>query len=144
MSTETAYILAADALLITHTLFVAFVVLGLVAIYVGYWLSWSWVRNHWFRLIHLGGIGFVVLQSWAGLICPLTTWEMQLREKAGQSTYEGSFIQHWLQSLLYYEAPDWVFLLIYTLFGTLVLASWFVVRPKRRSRNESSDKSFKS
>ena len=51
--------------------------------------------------------------------------------KAGEAGYEGSFIQHWLQSILYYSAPDWVFSLAYTVFGALVLASWFVVRPER-------------
>ena len=132
MLSESTYILAADALLIAHVLFVVFVVFGLVAIYLGFWFSWGWVRNFWFRILHLGGIGFVVLESWAGVICPLTIWENQLRDKAGQSTYEGSFIQHWLQSLLYYEAPDWVFLVVYTVFGGLVLASWFIVKPRRR------------
>ncbi|MGV6826331.1 MAG: DUF2784 domain-containing protein [bacterium] len=131
MATESTYLLAADALLVAHTLFVGFVVLGLAAIYVGYWLSWHWVRNFWFRVLHLWGIGFVVLESWIGVICPLTTWEMQLRTAAGQSTYEGSFIQHWLHTLLYYEAPGWVFTVIYTAFGGLVLASWFIVRPSQ-------------
>lgn len=133
---ESAYLLAADALLIAHTLFVVFIVLGLVAIYFGFWLSWRWVRNFWFRILHLGGIVFVVLESWVGVICPLTIWEMQLREKAGQSIYEGSFIQHWLQSLLYYDAPDWVFVVIYTVFGSFVIASWFIVRPRRHSNSD--------
>ncbi len=62
---------------------------------------------------------------------PLTSWEMALRAKAGEAGYEGSFIQHWLQSILYYSAPDWVFIVAYTVFGALVLASWFVVRPER-------------
>ena len=132
MLTEASYILAADALLITHALFVVFVVLGLVSIYLGFWFSWRWVRNYWFRILHLGGIGLVVLEAWTGIMCPLTVWEMKLREKAGQSIYEGSFIQHWLQSFLYYEAPDWVFLVVYTIFGSLVLASWFFVRPRGR------------
>jgi hypothetical protein len=140
MPAESAYILAADALLLAHVLFVAFVVVGLAAIYLGAWLSWSWVRNYWFRILHLGGIVLVSLESWAGAICPLTIWEMQLREKAGQSTYEGSFIQHWLQSLLYYDAPDWVFTLIYTVFGSIVVASWFIVQPRRRSDSESPKK----
>ena len=43
--------------------------------------------------------------------------------------YEGSFIGHWLQQLLYYEAPHWVFVSAYSLFGLLVLASWWWVRP---------------
>jgi len=65
-----------------------------------------------------------------GALCPLTIWEVALREKAGAETYSGSFIQHWFQSLLYYSAPEWVFIVVYTLFGSLALASWFVVRPK--------------
>lgn len=126
------FLIFADALLVLHTLLVAFVILGLVATFVGYFLGWHWVRNVWFRLAHLLVIGVVVLQSWLGVICPLTSWEMALRAKAGQAGYEGSFIQHWLQSILYYSAPDWVFILAYTVFGALVLASWFVVRPGRQ------------
>lgn len=122
-------LMLADALLIFHTLLVAFVILGLVAVYAGHFRKWQWVRNFWFRLSHLTVIAIVVLQSWFGLICPLTEWEMALRESAGDSGYDGSFIQHWLQSILYYSAPEWVFVLGYTVFGVLVLVSWFVVRP---------------
>jgi len=71
------------------------------------------------------------LQSWLGAICPLTVWEMNLRDMAGDSVYEGSFIAHWLQTLLYYRAAEWVFVLLYTLFGALVIASWYWVRPRR-------------
>lgn len=131
MSQESLYLLAADAILIAHVLFVAFVVLGLLEIYVGRWLSWDWVRNFWFRLIHLGAITVVVLQSWASVICPLTTWEVRLREKANAETYEGSFIQHWLQTLLYYQAPEWLFITAYTAFAGLVIISWFIVPPLR-------------
>lgn len=130
MSTQSLLILA-DTILVVHVLFVAFVVLGLLAIYVGYFLKWRWVRNNVFRVIHLGAIGYVVGQAWLGEICPLTTWEMALREQAGAVTYSGSFIQHWLQGLLYYSAPEWVFIALYTVFGGLVLASWWVVRPGR-------------
>ncbi|OJA04251.1 DUF2784 domain-containing protein [Halomonas sp. QHL1] len=126
-------ILLADALLILHVLFVAFVVLGLFAVYVGYFLNWQWVRNRVFRIVHLCAIGYVVVQAWLGVVCPLTIWEMALRAKAGTATYSGSFIQHWLHSLLYYSAPEWVFVVVYTLFGTLVLASWFVVKPRQRA-----------
>ena len=45
--------------------------------------------------------------------------------------YEGSFIAYWMQSLLYYRAEEWVFILLYTLFAVLVVASWYWVRPKR-------------
>lgn len=121
----------ADLLLVFHTLLVVFVIFGLVATLVGYFRQWNWVRNLWFRLSHLVVIGIVVLQAWLGVLCPLTIWELALRAKAGQGGYEGSFIQHWLETILYYNAPDWVFILVYTLFGTLVLASWFLVKPRR-------------
>ena len=131
MFPESKHLMAADAILVIHVLFVAFVVFGLVAIYLGKWRSWNWVYGFRFRVFHLAAIGYVVLQSWLGAICPLTTWEMQLRERAGATTYSGSFIQHHLHNILYYEADTWVFVTVYTLFGALVLASWFIVRPKR-------------
>jgi Protein of Unknown function (DUF2784) len=66
------------------------------------------------------------------MICPLTIWEMSLRAKAGDTVYTGSFIAHWLQTLLFYRAPEWAFILLYTFFGALVIASWYWVRPKRQ------------
>jgi len=58
---------------------------------------------------------------------------MALRKEAGADTYAGSFIQHWLQKLLYYSAPDWAFMLVYTGFACIVLVSWFLVRPNKCS-----------
>ncbi len=124
------YLVLADSLLVLHVAFVAYVVLGLLMIYLGHFLSWSWVRNLWFRTTHLIAIGIVVVQSWLGVICPLTTWEMALRSRAGDASYEGSFIQHWLHAILYFSAPEWVFILSYSVFGGLVLLSWFVIRPR--------------
>ncbi|MBT8088371.1 MAG: DUF2784 domain-containing protein, partial [Gammaproteobacteria bacterium] len=83
MNSNSVLLLIADGLLLLHTLFVLFVVIGLLLIVAGRFLSWDWVRNPWFRLVHLVCIGIVVVQSWFGIVCPLTTWEMALREKAG-------------------------------------------------------------
>jgi hypothetical protein len=133
LETRTLYAFAADAILVTHVLFVVFVVFGLVLIFVGKLLSWRWIRNPCYRILHLLGIVVVVLQSWLGVICPLTTWEMNLRSKAGESAYEDSFVVYWLNELLYYQAPSWVFILCYTAFGGLALSSWFLVRPRQCS-----------
>ncbi len=132
METKLYFLIAADAILVTHAMFVAFVVFGLLSIFAGKLFAWSWVYNFKFRCAHLVAIGIVVLQSWLGMICPLTIWEMSLRAKAGDTVYTGSFIAHWLQTLLFYRAPEWVFILLYTLFGALVIASWYWVRPKRQ------------
>ena len=130
MESDALSLFAAELLLFTHALFVAFVVFGLLLILAGKLLAWSSVRNPWFRLAHLVAIGVVVLQSWLGVRCPLTTWEMKLREGAGDAVYPGSYISHWLEAILYFSAPEWVFMVCYTMFGALVLASWFWVRPR--------------
>lgn len=125
------YRLAADGILIAHALFVAFVLFGLLLVLLGGIRRWKWVKNFWFRIAHLTAIAIVVLQSWLGMICPLTTWEMQLRSRAGETTYTDTFVSHWLQQLLFYEAPAWVFVVAYSLFGGLVVASWFFVPPEK-------------
>ena len=123
-------LLIADTLLVIHAAFVLFVIVGLIIVFVGNALAWSWVRNPWFRTLHLAAIAIVVLQSWLGVICPLTTWEMHYRALAGDTTYDGSFVSYWVSRLLYYQAPPWVFVVLYTAFGALVLLSWFLVRPR--------------
>lgn len=130
MESGALYLLAADVVLFGHALFVAFVVFGLVSVLVGKARSWSWVRNPWFRLAHLAAIGVVVVQSWFGAVCPLTTLEMALRARAGDAVYPGAFVAHWLETILYYRAPSWVFAACYTVFGALVVASWLWVRPR--------------
>ena len=123
------YRLAADAVMLVHSGFVAFVVFGLLLTWVGAWRGWAWVRNRWFRWIHLMAIGFVVVQTWLGQACPLTDWEHALRQRAGDASYEGDFIAHWVESLLYWDLPSWVFTLVYSLFGLVVAATWYWVRP---------------
>ena len=127
------YQILADGMLLLHVLFVVFVVAGQLVIVVGGYRGWSWIRNWWFRVFHLGAIAIVVVQSWIGLICPLTTLEMRLREQAGQGHYEGSFIQFWLERLLYYEAPAWVFIAVYTVFGLFVVMTWVRFPPQKTS-----------
>tara|TARA_R110001599_G_scaffold353795_1_gene597855 strand:- start:245 stop:643 length:399 start_codon:yes stop_codon:yes gene_type:complete len=130
MTPHELYALAADATLVIHGLFVVFLVLGLFLIYLGKLLSWQWVRNPWFRVAHLLGISVVVIQSWFAIVCPLTTWEMGLRLRAGEAVYVGSFVANWVSELLYFQAPPWAFVVCYTVFGALVLSSWFLVRPR--------------
>ena len=130
-----AYRVLADLILFLHSAFVVFVVTGLVLVLLGGMRGWRWVRNPWFRLVHLLAIGVVVAQAWLGVLCPLTTLEMSLRARAGAAVYPGSFIAHWLESTLYYRAPAWVFIVCYTVFGFLVAASWYAVPPRSFSNH---------
>ena len=110
----------ADAVLVLHTAIVLFVVGGLVLVVLGNALGWRWINRWWFRLLHLGAIAVVVAESWLGLVCPLTALEAWLRTQAGAAVHGQGFIEHWLQRLLFYSAPPWVFMLAYSVFFALV------------------------
>lgn len=137
MNVDTLYRGLADAVLALHVGVVLFVVGGLALVLVGNALRWHWVNSWWLRLTHLAAIGAVVAESWLGIVCPLTTFEMWLRAKAGAATYGGSFIGHWLQRLLYYDAPAWVFVTAYTLFGLIVGAVWWHYPPRSSGSRRS-------
>ena len=107
-------------------------VLGLPLIFIGNRAGWSWTNGFWWRLAHLAAIGVVVLQAWLGQYCPLTVLESWLREQAGQAAYRSSFVEYWVQRLIYYEAPLWVFAVVYTVFGLLVAWAWWRHPPVSR------------
>jgi hypothetical protein len=139
------YRFLADAAVVAHVAYVAFVVLGLVAILIGVARRWRWVRNFWFRSIHFLMILVVVVQAIFGVICPLTTLENYLREEAGQTVYCGSFIGYWAHELIFYSGPPWVFTLCYCLFGAGVLATLVLAPPQRpRPRGKRPRDAMKS
>jgi hypothetical protein len=131
---SSAYSFLADTVLVLHLGVVLFVVLGLVLIVAGNALRWTWVNRLSFRLAHLAAIAWVVAQQWLEADCPLTTFESWLRVKAGEDGYAGGFIEDWVQWLLFYEAPGWVFTLAYTAFGLAVAAAWVAFPPRRGPR----------
>ena len=129
MKASLPYQLLADATLILHVALVVFIVAGLAVIIVGNLRAWPWVNALSFRLAHLAAIAIVVAEAWIGAVCPLTSLEMWLRTQTHAATYSGSFIEHWLQRILYYNAPAWVFTLGYSLFGLAVAATWWYFPP---------------
>ena len=127
-----ALTVAADLTLVAHASFVAFVVVGQALILFGWVRGWRWTRNPAFRLIHLGAIALVVLESWFGVICPLTWLEFRLRAAAGSPVAADGFLAYWLQRLIFYDAPAWVFTLVHTVFGAVVAATLVLYPPRRR------------
>jgi hypothetical protein len=119
---------AADALLVVHFAIVVFIVGGLVLTWAGALLGWTWVRNPWFRYAHLGAVAFVALEALIGVMCPLTVWEDMLR---GGSRPD-SFIGRWVQRLLYYRAPEWVFTALYVAWATATLVTLRLVPPRAK------------
>ena len=130
------YRLLADGVLVLHFGVVLLVVGGALAVLLGGPAGWAWVRRPRWRWLHLGAIGFVVLQSWLGADCPLTVLEVWLRVQGRglRAGHDMSFVEYWVQRLLYYDAPGWVFGLVYSLFGLLVLVLWWRYPPIRFDR----------
>jgi hypothetical protein len=83
--------LLADALVVCHLLFVAFVGVG------GLLVLW-WPRVAW---VHLPAAAWGVGIEVTGAICPLTPLEQELRRRAGESAYQGDFVSHYLLPVLY-------------------------------------------
>ncbi len=130
----TFYRFLADLTVVVHFAYVAFVVLGLVLILLGLALKWQWVRNFWFRMVHFLMIGVVVAESLGGILCPLTTWENQLRAAAGDPKQPGSFVGRLVHDLMFFELPAWAFTIIYCVFGAAVLLTLILAPPRRPGR----------
>jgi len=120
----------ANAVVLIHFVVVLFVTAGLPLIYLGAALRWAWVRNWRWRVIHLGTILFIAAESLLGIACPLTVWEDALRGRRSA----GGFIERWIDRVIFYDAPAWVFTVAYVAFAALVLVTWIAVPPARRKR----------
>lgn len=81
----------ADAIVLLHALFVAFVIAGGL-------LVLRWRRLMW---LHLPAVIWGALIEFAGWICPLTPLENLLRARAGESGYSGGFVDHYVLHALY-------------------------------------------
>lgn len=125
------YGIAADVLVGIHVAYVAYVVLGQLAIIVAAPFKWQWVRNPWFRFTHLLAIGIVAYEEIRGLRCPLTVWEEQLRALGGQ-VFSGSetFMGRLFHDLLFYDAPQSVFVVLHLAMAVLVLQALIMYPPR--------------
>jgi len=122
--------LAADLLLVVHFAIAAFVVGGLVLVWIGAAAGWRWVRSPWFRYLHLAAIVVVALEALAGYACPLTVWEDLLRGGVRPE----SFVGRWVYAALYYRAPEWVFTALYAAWAAATLITLRAVPPRRTAR----------
>ena len=99
----------ADAVLVLHVAFIAFALLGGL-------LVWRWPRLAW---LHLPAAAWAAGIAFFGGICPLTPLENRLRVAGGEAGYEGGFIEHVVEGLIY---PGWLTREIQIGLGAIVLA----------------------
>ena len=96
-------------------------------------LSWRWIRNLPFRIVHLAACVLVAAEAILGALCPLTSWEYGLRERAGQH-FENQIplTARIVRSIIYYDFPPWVFTAAYIGFGLIVALTFIFIRPRGR------------
>jgi hypothetical protein len=119
----------ADAILVVHFGIVLFIIGGLIAVWTGAGLGWRWIRNPWFRYVHLAAIVFVAGEALVGMACPLTVWEDALRGGARAESFVGRAVRR----LLFYEAPEWTFTAAYAAWAIATLLTLRFVPPRRRA-----------
>jgi signal transduction histidine kinase len=131
----------ADVILIVHFGIAAFITLGLPVVWIGAAAGWRFVRNPWFRWIHAGLMGFVLAETVAGKLCPLTVWEAALRRAAGEDSDEPtSFVGYWVGRVLFPDFdPAW-FGVAYGLFLALIVLTMFLVPVRRPAKPADSIK----
>ena len=123
-------ILAADLILIFHFCIVFFVVSGLVALPIGYLRNYSWTHNTKLRVAHILLMGFITLEAILGITCPLTILENILR----QIEYHQSFVSYWVSRLIYWDLPNYFFVILYSACFAWSLIFWKVHPPKYLNR----------
>lgn len=125
------WLLLADLVVVVHSLFVCFVVLG------GF-LALRWRRLVW---IHVPAAVWGVAIEYGGWICPLTPMEQWLRVRGGEAGHAGGFIDHYIMPYLYpvglTNRVQWV--LGTFALGVNVIAYSLIVRRARISTPKGRD-----
>lgn len=120
------YRLAADAVLILHLGFIAFVLLGGLLV--------AWKRR--LLLLHLPAVAWGIFVELTGRLCPLTYWENHLRHLAGGAGYQTSFVEQYLLPLIY---PSWLSVPVQYLLAAIVVLinllvyGWLISRWRRKA-----------
>jgi hypothetical protein len=123
----------AEVVLVFHFAIVVFIITGVPLMLVGAWRHWAWVRGWYWRVLHLMAILFVAAESLLGIACPLTVWEDVLR---GYRPRRG-FLERWIEGLMFFNLPSWVFTLLYTAYAILVAVMWVAIPANSRPHPHS-------
>jgi hypothetical protein len=120
------YAIAADAVMLVHFCFIAFALLG------------SLLLIHWPKLIwlHVPALCWGMYIELSGNICPLTPLENHFRELAGESTYYGGFIAHYLGPIIYPAGltRGWQFVAFGVLVAVNAMGYTLFIRQRGRVR----------
>jgi hypothetical protein len=116
-----------SGILALHVAIIAFNLFGLIAIPLGAWRCWRFVRIRWWRVLHVAVLAIVAIQALFGRACFLTIWQDALAGNAASAP----FIMRWINRLIYWPLPIWFFAGLYIAVFAYTVALWFLVPPRR-------------
>ncbi|HEV2303495.1 MAG TPA: DUF2784 domain-containing protein [Stellaceae bacterium] len=137
MAAHTVILLAA-LVLAFHVAVILFNLFGMVAVPLGHWRGWRFVRIRWWRALHVAALAMVALQALVGRACFLTLWQDALLGTGARGT---PLVMGWVDRLLFWPLPMWFFAAIYVLVFLYVLLLWRLVPPFRQTGSSGSGSS---
>jgi hypothetical protein len=129
--TQGLYAISAEIILAFHVAIILFNLFGLVAIPIGAWRGWRFVRIRWWRALHVAVLGAVAAQALLGRACFLTLWQAALETGPGAPT---PLVQRWIERLIFWPLPIWFFAGLYVAVFAYTIALWFLVPPRASAR----------
>jgi hypothetical protein len=120
----------AEAILAGHVAIILFNVVGLIVVPLGAICGWPFVRVRWWRVLHLVLLGAVALQAVFGRACILTLWQDAVANGAASQT---PLIMGWVNRMIYWPLPIWVFAALYLFVFGYALALLWLVPPGRHA-----------
>ena len=142
LSSPAALHAAALAVLYFHSAVVLFNVFWLIAVPLGAWLGWDFVRSFGWRIVHLAALVIVAGQAAAGRLCFLTIFQNELQAASGGAT-PPSLLTRIVMDAIYWPLPDWVFAPLYILALAFAAFLWCAVPPRRLRSEERETRSGK-
>ena len=118
-------IIFSEIVLLFHFCIFLFVILSFFLIPLGYSRKWEWVKNKYYRLIHLILMGIIFIETILGFMCPLTILENFLRNDIEINNK----ITQIIHQVMYWDLPTYQFIILYLLSLLYLIFLWFFFKP---------------
>ncbi len=118
-------IVFANIISVLHFCIFLFITLCCLLIPLGYKLKWNWVKIRKLRLLHVIMMGFITIETILGIVCPLTSLEIFLRDE----NKVGNILNKIIHEIMYWDLPASYFIIIYVLCFLYLIFLWIYFKP---------------
>lgn len=120
----------ASLVLFAHLVWIALVIFGAL---------WTRGRPIWSG-VHIAALTWAIAVEAGPWSCPLTLAEQYFEARAGVTPYQGGFLVHTLDAIVYPNLPDWAIttagVAVCVLNLAIYVRRWLLWHRQRRSRTE--------